>query len=166
MVLHVRVNHKGAEFKLDLLVELVLYYFYYVKTGENGVWEVDVIHERKSLIVTTLQGIGSCDYSATSIEICHNTGFGDGDSLLLHSFVNRSTILFIHLIELINKAEAFISQDHCSSLQFPLACLIILFYTSCQSHCRCTFASGINTAVENFLKTLKELWFGDSRITK
>jgi len=50
-----------------------------------------------------------------------NASLADGNTLLLHGFMNRSTILVIHLVKFINETHSAVSQDKCAAFQSPFA---------------------------------------------
>lgn len=41
--------------------------------------------------------VSSSNYSAAGLQGCYNASFGDGDTLLLHRFVDTSAVLIVHL---------------------------------------------------------------------
>ena len=57
-------------------------------------------------VVSSTDGIGSCDDGATSFQSCDNSGFRYGDGLLFHGLVNGRAVAVIHLVELVNQADA------------------------------------------------------------
>ena len=62
---------------------------------------------------------------ATSIEGTINPSFTDRNRLLFHYFMDGHTILFQHLIELIDTDNTTIGQDHGSSFNTALSCVLI-----------------------------------------
>lgn len=62
---------------------------------------------------------------ATSIEGTINPSFTDRNRLLFHYFMDGYTILFQHLIELIDTDNTTIGQDHGSSFNTALSCVLI-----------------------------------------
>lgn len=41
--------------------------------------------------------VRSSDYGASGLQGCYNAGFGDGNTLLFHGFMNTSAVLIVHL---------------------------------------------------------------------
>jgi len=64
-----------------------------VESRENGFREFDVLLEGNGRVVSTSDRVGSGDDGASSLEGGDDSGFGDGDGLLLHGFVNGGSIL-------------------------------------------------------------------------
>ncbi len=84
---------------------------------------------------------------------------------MLHSLVNGSPVMFIHLIELINQTDSFVGQNKCSRLKYPFVASEILFDTCCETDSRSSLTSCIDTPVEGLLDALEELGLGSSRVS-
>ena len=54
-----------------------------------------------------------------------NSSFSNGDGLLLHSLVNRHLIFHVHLVELINAANAVICQHQRARFNTEFARFVI-----------------------------------------
>ena len=74
--------------------------------------------------------------------------------------------MVIHLVKLINKTHAFVSQDKSSTFKRPLACDGILVHSSGETDCTCTLASSINDAMVDFFDVLEELRLGCAWVTE
>ena len=61
-------------------------------------------------IPSAINGVGRREDGASCIEGGGDAGFGDGDGLLLHSFVNRDSIVFPHFVEFVDAHHATIGQ--------------------------------------------------------
>lgn len=59
-----------------------------VESREDGFRELDVLLEGDRMVVSTSNRVGSGDDGASSLEGGDDSGFGDGDGLLLHGFVD------------------------------------------------------------------------------
>ena len=73
-----------------------------------------------SFIVTTPDRVSCGKYTCARVEHGRDTRFRDGDSLLLHRFVDRDTVLVAHLVELVDTDDTRVGQDHCAAFQVEL----------------------------------------------
>ena len=64
------------------------------------------------------------------------TGSVQGGGYLM----DGDTVLVVHLVQLINEADASVSQHQRPTLQRPFPGEWILLDCCCQTHCRCTLA--------------------------
>ena len=71
---------------------------YEVKTGENGGKEVDVLGSAACVIVTAVDGVGSSEDRASTVENGGDTGLGDGDGLLFHCLEVSDEIMFMAIV--------------------------------------------------------------------
>ena len=161
-----RVDDECCQCIILLLVHLVLDNCQDIETRKNGLCKIHIIGEVECVVVVALNGIGCGDNTATGLQRRDNTGLRDRNGLLLHSLVNRCTILVIHLIELIDEAQALISQHQCSTLECPLSRDGVFMDTGSETDCRGTLTSGVNAAVEHLLHVLKELRLGSTGVSQ
>ena len=89
-----------------------------------------------------------------------DAGLGDRDSLLLHCLVNCHLVLDIHLVELIDAADAVIGEHQCTSLYAKLARLRVLAYASSQTRCITRLAAAVDSPWHEDTDVLQELTFG------
>ena len=61
----------------------------------------------------------------TNLDAC----FGNRDGLLLHGFMDCHLVLCIHLVKLINAANAVVCQHQCTSLYAKLTRVSVLHNT-------------------------------------
>jgi hypothetical protein len=80
--------------------------------------------------------------------------------------VDRGTVLVVHLVELVNQAQALVCEDQGATLKGPLTSDRVLVDTCSKTDGRRSFACGINASVENLLNILKELRLGSARVSK
>lgn len=80
-----------------------------VESGEDWISQVDVVVEIQRLVIVSVDRVCCCDDTAPSLETCDNASLRNGNSLLLHGFVNGRPVLVIHLVELVDQADTFIS---------------------------------------------------------
>ena len=89
-----------------------------------------------------------------------DTSFGNGDGLLLHGLVDRDLIFHIHLIELINAADAVISEHQSSSLNAELTRLWVLPHISRQACGRRGLTTAIDGSRQELADVFEELGLG------
>ena len=77
-----------------------------VESGEQRRWELDVLNHTKLRVVLRVDRIGSGKDSCASVECADDTCFGNRDSLLFHGFVEDCARVIVHLVELIDAADA------------------------------------------------------------
>lgn len=67
--------------------------------------------------VPAVEGIGSGKDGGTCVERGGDACFGDGDCLLFHDFMDGSSVVLVHLIELVDAAHSHIGQHQRTCLQ-------------------------------------------------
>jgi hypothetical protein len=77
MVLHVRVDNEGGQSVINLFVHLVLDYSQNIETRQDRLGEINIVLEVKGIVVVTLNRVGSCDDTASSLKTCHDTSLTD-----------------------------------------------------------------------------------------
>ena len=97
-----------------------------VETRHNWRADINVEAQRSRAVISTSKRIGCSQDRGTSIERGVDASFCDRDGLLLHSFVDSNLVLDIHLVELINTADAVVSKHQGTSLDTEFTCLRIL----------------------------------------
>ena len=93
-----------------------------VEAREDGLGELDVPSKRDGAVVAAAEGVGGCDNRAAGLQRCDDAGFGDGNSLLFHGFVDGGAVLVVHLVEFVDQACALISKHERATLECPLSC--------------------------------------------
>jgi hypothetical protein len=128
-----------------------------VETRQDGLCKLDVLAERNSTVVATTDRVGGSHDSATSLQRRNNTGLRDGDSLLLHCFVDGCSVLVVHLVELINQTNTSVCKHKRTTLQSPFSCERISPDTSSETDSRGTLAGGKDGAMGGVLDVLEHL---------
>ena len=123
----------SGDFKILLVFLLVVDHEEQVEARHNRWGDVDVVAEGLGTIVSTSVGVSGSQDRGTSVESCVDASLSDRDSLLLHSLVNSNLILDLHLVELIDAADAVISEHESTSLNAELSSLVILAHRSGQT---------------------------------
>ena len=98
------------------LVSLVEQKEDHVEAGEEGLGQVDVQVGPLRLVVAAIHRVGSGQDRRTSVETCSDACFGDRNCLLLHDLVNVGAVALIHLVKLINTANAAVGKHQSARL--------------------------------------------------
>ena len=157
MTLHVRVNDEGGQLVVLVLVHFVTDDGEQVESRQDRVSQVHIIIEVELRLVNTADRVSGCNNRAASLERRNNTSLGDRDGLLLHGFVDRGSVLFVHLIELIDEADTLIGKDKRATFEGPLTRDRIFMYTGCQTDSTSTLTCRVHNAVIDLLDVLQEL---------
>ena len=74
------------------------------------------------VVISTEYRVRRCQYTRSRVQDSRDTGFGDGNGLLLHRFVDRYSILVSHLVEFVDADHTAIGKHHGTAFQveFPL----------------------------------------------
>jgi len=166
VALHVRIQHKSSQSIIILIHHLILDHRKNVKPGEDRICEVYVVDEVEGGVVVAFDRVCGSNDAAPGLEGSDYASLRDGDGLLLHSLMDGSPVLVIHLIKFINQADPSVCQDQGASLQCPLPSHRVLVDASSQPHSTGAFPSGIDAAVEDLLHVLQELRLGSSRVSQ
>lgn len=94
-----------------------------------------------------------------------DASLGNRDGLLFHSLVDSHLILNIHLIKLINAADAMISKHQSSCFDAELSCLGVFQDTGSQTSSARSFTTGIDRSGEERADVLQELTLGRAWVT-
>ena len=81
-----------------------------VEAGHDRGTDVNVESERPRPVITTMDWISCRKDRGSSVQGGMNASLGDRDCLLLHGLMDGCLILDIHLIELINAADAVVCK--------------------------------------------------------
>lgn len=115
-----------------------------VETRHQSCWQVDVLVDGFLLVVASVEGVGSSKNGGSGVERGSYAGLGDGDSLLLHDFVDGCAVEFLHFVELVNAADSHVCQHKGACLQRQLLGERVSHNGSSQTHSRTTFACSVN----------------------
>ena len=118
----VRIDDKGGEAFVLGWVHCVSNDAEDVETGEDRLGQFHVLAKGDGAVVAAADRIGGGDDSAAGLEGGDDACFRNGDGLLFHGFVDRRSILVIHLVELVDKASAFVCENESASLECPFLC--------------------------------------------
>ena len=80
---------------------------------------------RLRLVISSVDRVGSSEDGGACIEGSGDASLGDGDRLLLHDLVDRSAVLFLHLVKLVDAADAHVSQHQGTPFQDYLSRVLV-----------------------------------------
>ena len=92
-----------------------------------------------------------------NIKTYLDTSFGNGNSLLFHGLVDSHLIFGVHLVKLIDQADASVSQHQRAALQRPLARDGVFRDGGGEPHGARTLAGGVHCTRGRGLGVLEEL---------
>lgn len=87
-----------------------------VETGEKRGRQVDILDRRDLGVVSTVKRVRRSEDRSTGVQGSRDSGFRDGDRLLLHDLVNRGPVRFLHLVEFVDTTDTVVRQNKSSSL--------------------------------------------------
>ena len=86
--------------------------------------------------------------------------------LTYHSFVDRRPVLLVHLVELVNEADASVGQDERAALERPLPRERVLVHARRESHGRRPLARRVHRAGRRGLGVLEHLRLGRAGVAE
>ena len=108
MVLHVWIYDESSQSIVVILINLVLHDGQEIKSRKNWSCEINIIIEIQRGIVISLQRVSCCNDTASCLQAGVDSSLGDRDGLLFHGFVDWSSVLIVHFVELINETDTFV----------------------------------------------------------
>ena len=72
-------------------------------------------------VVLAVDGVGSGNDRTSCVEGGVDSGFGNGDGLLFHDFVDGDAVDVRHFVEFVNADDAAVGEDHCSGFEAAFA---------------------------------------------
>ena len=162
----VRVHHKLREALILDGVDLVLDDADAVEAREDGLGELHILGEGDGGVVAALDGVGGGDHRAPRAQRRGDPSLGDRDGLLLHGLVDRGAVGVVHLVELVDQADALVGEHERAAFERPLARHRLLVHRRRQTDGRGSLAGGEDGARRRLLDVLEELRLGRARITE
>lgn len=80
--------------------------------------------------------------------------------------MDTGSILVIHFVELINKANTLVSKDQCATLEDPFSRNGVFVDASSQADCACALTRRVDNTMENLFDVFKELRLGSTRVSQ
>lgn len=133
-----------GEFKVDILVALVEDDEEEVEAGHDRGGHGDVGAEAYLAVVAATDRVGGGEDRGAGIEGGLDAGLGDGDGLLLHGLVDGDLVGDVHLIKLVDGADAVVGEHEGAGLDGELARLLVLDDSRRQTCCRRCLARGVD----------------------
>lgn len=109
MIFHVRVYDKSRQSIVNFFARFVTYDRQDIKTGQNGICQVDIVIEVFLRLVDSSDRIGGSYHRTARLQRSNYAGFRNRNRLLLHGFVDRGTIFVVHLVEFVNQTDTLVS---------------------------------------------------------
>ena len=106
----VDVHDVFRDVQVAFLVALVEYNEEQIETTHDRSSHGNVRAQALLPVVPTTDRVRCCEDGGPSVEGGVNSGFGNGNCLLFHSFVNSNLIRDIHLVELVDGTDTVISE--------------------------------------------------------
>mmetsp|Transcript_11421 Transcript_11421/g.28919 ORF Transcript_11421/g.28919 Transcript_11421/m.28919 type:complete len:525 (-) Transcript_11421:282-1856(-) len=136
-----------------------------VETRHDGRGHLQVLAQRLGAVVAATDGVRSGQNRRAGVESSVQTCFGYADRLLLHGLVDRDLVLLIHLVKLIDAANAIIRQHQRPGFDAELAGLVILTNARCKSRRGRGTTRGVHGPRHEPGGVLEELTLGAGGIT-
>mmetsp|Transcript_816 Transcript_816/g.1813 ORF Transcript_816/g.1813 Transcript_816/m.1813 type:complete len:317 (-) Transcript_816:1085-2035(-) len=135
----------------------------HVEAAKNRIRETDILRECLLRVVPALHRVGHSNDGASRMQCGHDASLRNRDGLLLHGLMDGRPVLVVHLVELVDEADAIVCQDHSTALEGPLAVLVPR-ERRCETHGAGTLARGVDGFREGLFYVLQELRLGKARI--
>ena len=161
-----RANNKTCQKLIDFRIDGIFNDTENVKAGKNGFGELNVLGERDGGVIATANGIRCCDDGTACLEGGNDAGFGNGNGLLFHCFVDGSSVLIIHFIEFVNETSSFVGEHKRTSLKSPFGCDGVFVHACGKTNSRSTLSGSKDSSMGCFLDVLQDLRFRGTGITK
>jgi len=105
----------------------------HIEAGQDGGLEIDVLAGRLEIVVAAEDRVGGCEDGGAGVEDGGDAGFGDGDGLLLHGFVDGDAVFFAHLVELVDAHYAAVGEDHGAAFEVEFAGVGVALDGGCET---------------------------------
>lgn len=127
--------------------------------------DVHVLSQGPRPIIPSIDWVGRSQDRSSCIECGVDASLSDRNSLLLHSLVDGDLVSRVHLVELVNTADAVISQHQSSRLNGKVASLRVLQNTGSETSGTRSFARGVDGSWQESVDVLQELGLGGSWVS-
>lgn len=114
---HVQIHDVSSDSLVSAGIMLILHDEDHIKPGKDSGLEIDILSGTLRVVVSSKDGIGRGKDGRAGVQDGGDTGFGNGDCLLLHCLMNGYSILVPHLVELVDTHNSSVCEHHRSSLQ-------------------------------------------------
>ena len=101
----------SGELAVGALVDAIKHQVHQIESAQQRWRQVNVLRYRQVWVVFRADRVGRSKNTRPGIERSDDTRFCDGDSLLLHHFVQDRTSRVGHLVEFVDTADTAIAED-------------------------------------------------------
>lgn len=137
-----------------------------IKPRQDRWLEVDLFRCMFQVIIPSLHRVSSRKYRCPRVEYSCDSCFSNWNSLLFHGFVNGNSVLWSHLVELIDADNSTISEYHSATFELEITGGSI-FNDGCRKTSRAgALAWSVNRNWCYSFHKLKELRLGDWRVSQ
>ena len=140
------VDNVLGEMAVDVLVAFVQNNEKEVEAGHDWRAHVDVGAEGGFPVVAPSDWIGSGEDAGSCVQRGLDSGFGDGNGLLFHCFVDGYLVANVHFIKFINGANTIVCEHERTGFNRELSSFLIFDYRSGKACCRRGFPRGVDCA--------------------
>ena len=137
-----------------------------VEPGEDRFGELDVHGKRGGAVVAAADGVGGGDDGAAGLECRDDAGFGDGDGLLFHRFVDGGAVGVVHFVEFVDEARALVCEHEGAAFERPFGGERVAADGGGETNGRGALTGGEDGAVGGFLDIFQDLGFGGARVAE
>mmetsp|Transcript_177622 Transcript_177622/g.432143 ORF Transcript_177622/g.432143 Transcript_177622/m.432143 type:complete len:267 (+) Transcript_177622:779-1579(+) len=148
-----------------VLVDLVEHQVDEVEAGEQRRGQLEVVHHGALRVPARLDRVGRRQHRRAGVQARHDAGLCDRDRLLLHSLMQDGAGDVVHLVELINAANATVGQHQGTRLQHQLARFRVANHVRRETNGGRALAAGVNAARGDLVHVGEQLRLAGTRIT-
>ena len=135
-----------------------------VEAGEEGGGEVDVLDRGDPGVVAAVERVSSGEDGGAGVEGGGDAGFGDGDGLLFHDFVDGGAVAVVHFVKLVDTADAVVGEDEGAAFEDHFIGHGVAHDGGGEADAGGAAAGGVDTAGRDFGNVFEELGFGDAGV--
>mmetsp|Transcript_38657 Transcript_38657/g.60410 ORF Transcript_38657/g.60410 Transcript_38657/m.60410 type:complete len:484 (+) Transcript_38657:192-1643(+) len=156
----VHVRHVPRQRRVQLGVGPVHEQEDQVEPGQQRVRQVDVGAHRQLGVVAAVERVGGGQHGCPGVQRGGDAGLGDRDRLLLHHLVDRRPVVLVHLVELVDAADAPVGQHQGAALQAQVPRRGVAGHRRRQAHAAAALTCGVHAARRGPGDVLEQLALG------
>lgn len=103
------IHDVPRDIQVRLRITLIKYDKEQVKPAHDGRTHRHISPQRFLAVVPPANRVGRCQDRCPRVERCVDPSFRDGYGLLFHGLVNSDLVADVHLVELVDGADAVVS---------------------------------------------------------
>lgn len=135
-----------------------------IEARHDGGGHVDVGAQGGFAVVAASHGVGGREDGGARIEGGLDAGFGDGDGLLFHGFVDGDLVGEVHFVEFVDGADAVVGEHERTGFDGEFARFFVFDYGGGEAGGGGGFAGGVDGAGKEGADIFEELGFGGGGI--